>query len=224
MSKTKVITKKDEKKYLEQLKKDFAVNDKKEKITSLNDLLGKKLNKRAYVIYWLNMITFIILCLGVFLFIISPAILWIIGHGPGTETFSHKFKIITVIGLVFVVAAALYGGLVFWVLQVKCIHLNHDEHKIHLYLGARIIILCVDERIVAYCKYGWFTVPPASWCARLDDDQMIRFQVTKKNEYTLDINWYTESSYERYIEQKYTINGKNQKLKKRNNFVKEILF
>ena len=224
MTNEKIVTKKDEVNYLEQLKKDFAVNDKKGEINSINELLGKKLNTRAYVTYWLNMVTFIILCLGVFLFLVSPAIMWILGHGPGTETFSQKFKIVVVIGLVFVVAAALYGGLVFWVLLVKCIHLNHDGHKIHLYLGARIIVLCVDERIVAYCKYGWFTVPPASWCAKLDEDQMIRFQIFKKNEYTLDVNWYTESSYEKYIEERYTINGKDQKLKKRKDFVKEIVF
>ena len=224
MAKAKVTNINKEKQYLEQLKKDFAVIDKKGEVNSLNELIGKKLNKRAYVIYWLNMAAFVFLCFGVFLYIVSPAILWIAGQGPGSSEFNDKFKTITIIGVCFIVAAALYGGLVFWVLLVKCIHITHDGHKIHLYLGARIIILCVDDRIVAYCKYGWFTVPPASWCADLGNDQMLHFAVKKKNEYDLDINWYTESSYERYVEQIKMVNGKEQPLKKHKDFVNDVLF
>ena len=169
MSKDVIVTKEQEKEYLANLKKDFAITDKDGKINSISDLIGKRLNKRAYIIYWLNMVFFILLCSVVFLFLISPAILWIMGSGPGTETFNDKFKPIAIAGIVFVVATALYGGLVFWVLLVKCAHLNHEGHKIHLYLGVRVVILCVDDRIVSYCKYGWFTVPSASWCAKLDN-------------------------------------------------------
>ena len=106
MAKEKFVTKQQEKQYLEQLKKDFAITDKKGEVNSVNELIGKKLNRRAYTIYWINMVIFIILCAGVFMFLISPIVLWILGHGPGSTTFTDKFKKVTIFGICFVVVAA----------------------------------------------------------------------------------------------------------------------
>ena len=224
MEKIKTTTKEMEKLNLNELKKEFAINDKNGEINTLNDLIGKKLNRRAYTIYWVNMAVAIILCLASLLFILSPILIWIYGHSFGSSEYIHALKIALIVGLPTLVITALYLGLVFWVLMVKCAHLEHDGHKIHLYLGVRSIVLCVDERIIAYCKYGWFTVPTASWCAELDDTQMIRFQLQVKNKYQLDINWYSESTYERYIEELHKIDGKTQKPEKRKDFVKDVLF
>mgnify|MGYP004444343453 FL=1 len=196
-----------QKEFLALLKKDFNIKDKEGKISTLNSL-GHKLKKRAYTIYWLNMTAFVLLCLGVFLYFVSPAILWVIGHGPGSETFVHHFKKLTIIGIVLVIVTLLYGLLVFWVLLVKCSFLTHQKHNIYLYLGVRVVVLVVDEKVVAYCKYGYFTVPTATWCAKLDHDQMIRFELKGKNKYSLDINWYSESTYERYIKQLHTVDNK----------------
>ena len=197
-------TKKTERINLEELKRELSINDKNQEINSLNELLGKKLARRSYTIYWFNLIIFIILCASCLLFFISPVIIWMCGLQFGTEPYTRAFKIALAVGLPTLLITALYDGLVFWVFMVKCCRLEHAGHKIHLYLGVRIVVLCVDERIVAYCKYGYFTVPTATWCAELDDGEMIRFQLQGKNKYELDINWYSDSTFQRFIEQKNT--------------------
>ena len=214
MKQIKKTTKKLERMNLEDLKRELSINYKNQEINSINELIGKKLARRSYTIYWFNLIIFIILCASCLLFFISPIIIWMCGLQFGSTEYTNALKIALAVGLPTLLITGLYDGLVFWVFMVKCCHLEHEGHKIHLYLGVRIVVLCVDERIVAYCKYGYFTVPTATWCAELDDGEMIRFQLQGKNKYELDINWYSDSTFQRFVEQSNNNNKKNKKLSK----------
>ena len=177
--------------------KALKIKNKHNEITTVKELFDKKLKKRSDAIYWSNITIFVVMCLAVFIFIISPLIIWMFGYDFGGPQFYSHFKIALAIGIPVLLISVLYGILVFWELMIKYTNFTYKKHDIYLYMGVEVVVLAIDNKVIACCKDNYFSTPNTTWWVRLEQAEFIRFETIRKHKYELDFNWYTDSSIER---------------------------
>ena len=170
----------------EKFKKNVAAMDYDKKDHPEKYWTAKYLRKRAITILVINIIIFVLLCVVVFGVIIAPIIGWIYGLN-NTQTWQQYIIDVMWIGVPALVVTALYGGLLFWVLLVKFVHFEHKGHRVDLDLGVKSIVLCVDEKVIAYVSHGFYSCPSAVWHTKIGDEHL-KFEIFKKNSYKIEIN------------------------------------
>ena len=168
-----------------------------EKTKAVNKAIGKKLYKRAAAIYWSNVVFFVLLCIGAFIFVVAPLFLWLFGYKVN-ESNTNWYKLIVTIGLPWTVVTALYGGLVFWVLMTKVRQFSEANHRIFIYMGVLVTIVCVDDKIITYIKNGYMMDPTCTCYFKLGKNEICRFRQKAKYDFKIDFNWYTSKTYERF--------------------------
>ena len=187
------------KKDIKKLKMSGALYLVDEKTKALTEAIGKKLYKTSAAIYWTNIVVFVLLCIGTFLFAVSPLLYWIFG-GKGGEAQAKFFKTVVAIGIPFTVVTALYGGLVFWVLMTRVRQFYQNNHRVFVYMGVTTTIVCIDDKIMTYIKNGYLMDPNVTCFFKIDKDEICRFSMPGKYKFSIDFNWYSQKSYERFEE------------------------
>ena len=142
-----------------------------EKTKAINKAIGKQLYKRSAIIYWTNMAIFVLLCIGEFLFVVAPLLLWLFGYQPKANG-TNYYKVIVAIGIPWTIVAALYGGLVFWVLMTRVRQFSESNHNIFVYMGVLITIICVDDKIMTYIKNGYLMDPSCTCYFKKGEDEI----------------------------------------------------
>mgnify|MGYP004445891157 CR=1 FL=1 len=177
---------------MEQIKKETKKSFSFEDVTKNGDFYhNKEFRKRASTIFVLNIVIFAILCTCIFVVIFLPILMWLYSKNDTItyDTFMEYLTTCVLVGGPIIVATALYGGLLFWVLLVRVIHFEHEGHKIDIYLGVKSIAFAVDGKLIGYAQHGIYAVPHVVWYTKINNSG-IRLEVFKKNDYRLDINWY----------------------------------
>ena len=155
---------------------------------------NKKFRRTSLTIFIINIVIFAILCAMVFVIIFLPILMWLYSKND-TITYDDFWTYLTTCVLVggpVIVVTALYGGLLFWVLLIRCVHFEHEGHTIDIYLGAKTIAFAVDNKLVGYAQHGIYYVPHVVWYTKIEETG-IKFEVFKKNDYKLELNFYPVS-------------------------------
>ena len=155
---------------------------------------NKKFRKTIKGIFIANIVIFAFLCLIIFIIVFLPFIVWLYSQNAtlDTGTVLNYLTTCVLIGGPVIIVTSLYGGLLFWVLLVRCIRFEHNGHKIDLYLGVKKIAFAVDGKLVGCAHHGIYSVPHVVWYAKVGDEG-VKLEVFKKNEYKIEINWYPVS-------------------------------
>ena len=173
----------------------YTVDNQTKKI---NEVIGKKLYKRAATIYWLNIVIFVILCIPTFLFFVSPLIIWLAGIKFEHKDFVEALKTAMIIGLPVTIVTALYGGLIFWALMTKVRKFSQNNHRIFVYMGITSLLLCIDDHIVTEIKNGYLMDPNLTYNINLGKGEICQFKLIKKFKFEITFGWTSDKTRTKY--------------------------